>query len=516
MKTELKTILAALVMIISSIAGCIEETQDPTPDESDGNDGADGLNETANQTVDNNTDNNTGNNIDNNTGNNTDNNTDNNTGNNTDNNTGNNTDPTNGTDGDIDYLIAGTDDTTYVAWINDWTMVTANITTQNLDNSTEYNVTWFLHNDTDGDGVVDFLVNSGVWPNVNQAVLSNTFPVRGPNMAFGLIEGWYCFEAHLWVSSGAINGSIDSDTACFDVVSPSDVDGDGFSGAADCNDSNAAINPNATDIWNGIDDDCDGVIDPFMDRSGNASFDLYWESLGWVIKNKSSAYEGHTLYWLGNTYFAYRFLASPDVVFANGTPCTIGNIGHSPNIVATLTTLGLSSDNISLSMTTMDLGTDTEEVEWSYDSNTSIETRYYDGGTFIFKLDGQEFMNLSIGFTEYLNYSQYYSGEINPNVTMTGYSDVGQMVNGIENTSSDLWRIAEAFVIDFNGTIDFTFGSQDAIIQQHYNTDEGGAVELGVNLSIAALLNCGAGGGSCPNWIAAEFTNFAALAASEN
>jgi hypothetical protein len=56
-----------------------------------------------------------------------------------------------------------------------------------------------------------------------------------------------------------------------------DGDGDGFgAGAAtsscapitgsvtnniDCNDNNAAINPNATEVCNGVDDDCDGVVD---------------------------------------------------------------------------------------------------------------------------------------------------------------------------------------------------------------------------------------------------------------
>ena len=142
---------------------------------------------------------------------------------------------------------------------------------------------------------------------------------------------------------------------------------------------------------------------------------------------------------------------------------------------------------------------------------------------FIFKLDGNEFLNVTIGFTEYLNYSQYFSGVPNPNVTMNGHSDIGQMVNGVANPDPNnpngtydlnLWRLAEAFVIDYNGSIDFTFGSQDAIIQQHYNEDNSSAISLGVNQSITGLLHCGAG--PCPNWIAAEFNQFSAVAASQD
>ncbi len=45
-----------------------------------------------------------------------------------------------------------------------------------------------------------------------------------------------------------------------DCVDP-DIDGDGVANAADCSPTNAAIHPGATEICNGIDDNCDGVTD---------------------------------------------------------------------------------------------------------------------------------------------------------------------------------------------------------------------------------------------------------------
>jgi glutamine cyclotransferase len=66
-----------------------------------------------------------------------------------------------------------------------------------------------------------------------------------------------------------INCPTPHDLVFGDLASPrcTDADNDGFSagggacGPVDCNDANGMVNPLATDVCNGVDDDCDGAVD---------------------------------------------------------------------------------------------------------------------------------------------------------------------------------------------------------------------------------------------------------------
>jgi hypothetical protein len=75
-----------------------------------------------------------------------------------------------------------------------------------------------------------------------------------------------CDDGSENVYPGATDDYGDSIDANCDGVDGVDLDGDGFAGgtpiAPDCDDENAGIHPDAEDIEDGIDNNCDGVVDP--------------------------------------------------------------------------------------------------------------------------------------------------------------------------------------------------------------------------------------------------------------
>jgi len=114
---------------------------------------------------------------------------------------------------------------------------------------------------TNTDGIDVINVNLG--PAFPQGVFiaqddTNYTGAAGDNQNYKLVP---------WPSiANAFNPQLTIDTSWNPRGSASDSDGDGYPAPADCDDSNPAVHPGATETCNGIDDDCDTVID----NGGNA------------------------------------------------------------------------------------------------------------------------------------------------------------------------------------------------------------------------------------------------------
>ncbi len=122
----------------------------------------------------------------------------------------------------------------------------------------------FLPVDMDGDAALDLVVlhpDEG-WLGVLLAGEALEVLGAAAEGAVGLsavdADGGGCAEV-AWLDPAADSVRIVVVADCLDTR---DTDGDGWSvDAGDCDDTNGDVHPEATDVCNGIDDDCDGVAD---------------------------------------------------------------------------------------------------------------------------------------------------------------------------------------------------------------------------------------------------------------
>ncbi len=64
---------------------------------------------------------------------------------------------------------------------------------------------------------------------------------------------------------------------------PSDLDGDGYEGLADCDDTDASVNPGATETCNDVDDNCDNLVDNDATDASTWSLDYDLDGYGGTL-----------------------------------------------------------------------------------------------------------------------------------------------------------------------------------------------------------------------------------------
>ncbi|MAK04303.1 MAG: hypothetical protein CMA03_00250, partial [Euryarchaeota archaeon] len=138
-----------------------------------------------------------------------------------------------------------------------------------------------------------------------------------------------------------------------------------------------------------------------------------------------------------------------------------------PNVDFVLGLMGLTIDNLSVSSYPMDLGTDTQGIEWDYNANTGLEWRNLSSNLSILYVDDKPLFSINAYMMLYLDYYPMLSG--NP-PSMWGESSFSPISNMLAANDALIYQhLFNAFYEDFGeNNINYLFNTQDAIITNDF------------------------------------------------
>ena len=368
-----------------------------------------------------------------------------------------------------------------------------------FNSSTDWNNTT-IHHILDPNSIVEDPDNDGFPNNCEykfgtDPLINNSFPGQGQLFDCPDTDGdgWNDY-LEMILSSDPLIGSImppDSDgdgvTDAWDSFPNDntewhDNDNDSIGDNLDTDDDNDGVVdtldmfPNATGFW--IDIDGDGTPhngnDPhdWLNSSGIGAMILNYVMVGFV--------DGHESYWISDSpdcpCYAYYYTSTPDIIWTDGHGSSIESVSNLPNVERVLSAMGMGIENLSTTTETMNLGTDTEGVEWTYDNDTRIEWRNYSSTTSTMYLDDFPIFHVNTSLEMYLDYTNLMLSMGQNPVELWGESSVSPIYQfGEESYNLMTKTLYQAFVYDLgeNG-LNYSFESQNSIIQNTYTWDANG------------------------------------------
>ena len=205
-----------------------------------------------------------------------------------------------------------------------------------------------------------------------------------------------------------------------------------------------------------------GDFIPFRGLEDDDQGSTAWNASG---AGPEAAMTGHAVGWAPCVSVAYYYGASKGydnigptaVQGVEGGPAPISGF---PQFSAALAASPLILAQLSMSWGLQTLGGDVEGVDWMYDSPSTVETRYYTGGTFILKLAGEDMVGgVMPRSTLTITYNDTtVAGCFDDDISST--SEVVAPVDMSGGSSAGVQAAAAAFMSDLAGNgIRFSFDS---------------------------------------------------------